>query len=139
MRATRGQFVVTRWRASLRPVLTAVLIVAVLALVVLRGDAQGGTNSVGTPSAPRVGLDRDSPALPGEEAITAGYGVTLLGAIQGPEATDRLREAGDLPPASLPGEEYVLVEVRVRNRSRSSARLPISAVNFGLTASAARL
>ncbi len=128
----------------IRLTLTSMSLLALMAwLTVSGGGAQGENDPAATPdgsqSSSDLGLTRASPALPGEETISNGYGVTLLGAIQGPEAAQRLSNAGTLRPASHTDEEYVLAEVRVRNTLASIARLSVSPANFGLTASAARL
>lgn len=100
--------------------------------------AQDGTPSPNGAES-NLGLTRSEPAPLGEEVITDGYGVTVIEALFGDAAAQRVAEANPSAPSLIEELAYVLVNVKVRNVGESDEAIGLGPTHFGLTASGNRL
>ncbi|MFO7169891.1 MAG: hypothetical protein DIU80_017860 [Chloroflexota bacterium] len=73
-----------------------------------------------------IGRRREMPARPGETVTTGAWEVTLLEAVRGAEAADRIAQANSFNEPPEPGREYVLARLRVRAVGDESPDTPRS-------------
>ena len=114
------------------------VVLAAAMLAGARDHPAGAHQSAATPGATDPGASRAEPAPLGAEIQGNERAITVLEVVTGDQALSALRGTSFSPDevVPLPGQEFVLVRVRVRNLAADGSTVYPSGYDFGLTASA---
>jgi hypothetical protein len=79
-----------------------------------------------------LGASQEQPLAEGEVAITESFAVSLIEAMRGADATERLLAASDFNPGPAEGYEQVLVKVSVTSRLDQDNPVLVSGFDFAV-------